>query len=1389
MTNKVLVFSMVMLCTFFVQRKANAQGEQFRFKQLGIENGLSHPEVRSILKDSRGFIWIATGFGLNRFDGYAVKSFYNDPQDTTSLRDDEVNRLFEAPGGLLVVRTFTGLVLYNSEKENFERQLQPFFSRYGVSERLINIVRGRDGSFWFVEPDKLIRFDSKQNLFVIKHIKGDSSAIIEDNISDFAIDKDGNQWVVHRNGIIEKIEITNGQVRVVQRVTAIGQVNNGINAEYRITCDSDGDLWLCAPGFHQGIFHYDRQQNTLGQISTESSPVKLNNNSVAWVVEGTNGTIWIGTDHGGINVIDKKRWTIRYFLHRESDPRSVAENSVTYLYRDDQGIMWVGTYKRGVSFYHENIYRFDLYKRYALDAGSLPFEDVNEFAEDEKGNLWIGTNGGGLLYFDRHRGTFKQYLHDPANQNSISSNVVVSLCVDSERNLWIGTYKGGLNKFDGKKFTRYKHIKGDSLSLPSQNIWAVFEDSGNRLWIGTIEAGGALFDRKTGKCHRLKLFGPNAMQSVTIDVINEDRLGNIWFGTRNGVDVLSKDGKTFTHYSSSSAPNALSHNSVMDFLRDSKGRMWIATFDGLNLFDEQINGFKIYRDKRTHKAVLTVREDNYGHIWMSTFDGLVEMTLSDSSINQVSFKRYTESDGIQGRQFNQNAGYKTSKGELVFGGPTGFNIINDRERKYEAFPTRVVLSGLELYERPVAIGEEIDGVVVLNKAISEASEIVLPPNKNFFSIKVSALNFFNPERDRYVYKLEGLSKEWLPVDAKSHEIVFNSLNPGTYKLKVKVVNSDGVWSESEAALSVVIQPPFWKTNIAFALYVLLLLGILFIARRLIQQREKLKFALEHERHEIQRVQELDMMKVKFFTNVSHEFRTPLTLILTPIERLIKKVTDPDQLVQFQLIQRNGRRLMTLVNQLLDFKKLEVHDIKFNPSRGDIVSFTKETALSFSDLSEKKHIRLEFKSSIDHLDTLFDQDKLEKILFNLLSNAFKFTLEGGVISVNLDLIREGSDHFIEIAVKDTGIGIPQDKIDKIFEPFFQSDLPKSIINVGSGIGLSITKEFIRIHGGRINVESEVGKGSCFRITIPRIEPGVVTDRDPEEDVIISLNEEKTPAITEPNADHNLDKGVVKGKKRTILLVEDNDDFRFYLKDNLKFLYTIHEARNGQEGYEMIISTQPDLIVSDIMMPEMSGIELCTKLKSDERVSHIPVILLTAKSSEDQRLEGFKSGADDYITKPFNFEVLEARIENLLRRREKSQKTFRKTLEVKSSELQITPLDVKFIENAVKCVEKNVSSPDFSVEDLGTELGISRAYVFKKILALTGKTPLEFIRTIRLQHAAQLLEKSQLSVREIAYKVGFNNPKYFTKYFKEQFHTLPSEYAAQKKSEQQQSSSPS
>jgi DNA-binding response OmpR family regulator/nitrogen-specific signal transduction histidine kinase len=525
----------------------------------------------------------------------------------------------------------------------------------------------------------------------------------------------------------------------------------------------------------------------------------------------------------------------------------------------------------------------------------------------------------------------------------------------------------------------------------------------------------------------------------------------------------------------------------------------------------------------------------------------------------------------------------------------------------------------------------------------------------------------------------------------------------------------------------------------------------------------MRFRVQQDKIEAQRMHELDEMKIKFFTNVSHEFRTPLTLILTPLENLIKNSTTEEEKSHFQLIHRNARRLLNLVNQLLDFRNVEVQEVKLNTSEGDIISFIRELVFSFSDVSKQKNVALNFSSTLASFETYFDQDKVEKIIFNLLSNAFKFTVTGKV-EVELSQLEKESVSYLKIDVIDTGIGIPRDKQSKVFERFYQHQLPGSMVNEGNGIGLSIVYEFVKAHGGFMELVSEPSKGSTFTVYLPLQKISIAAEQ--REILDISPDE-----IEEAAAEDN--------SKPSLLLVEDNDDFRLYLKDHLRKEYTVLEASNGKQGFQKAINAIPDIIISDVMMPEMNGMELCKKLKADRNTSHIPVILLTARHAPEQKIEGFEYGADDYITKPFNFDILQSRIKNLIHQRRIFQKQFQKHLTVQASEVQITSLDEKFIKGAIETVEANLSNTDFSVEELSRLMGMSRVLLYRKLLSLTGKSPIEFIRTIRLQRAAQLLEKSQYTVSEISFQVGFNNPKYFAKYFKDEYHVLPSAYGGRKK----------
>ncbi|WP_369411807.1 hybrid sensor histidine kinase/response regulator transcription factor [Chryseolinea lacunae] len=1375
-----LLFFLAMLCWGTMC----AQTEQYKFSHVNVNQGLSHNQIKCFLKDSRGFVWFGTLSGLNRFDGYSIKVYRNDAADTTSIRNSDVNKMFEDPAGNIWLTTWSGIDVYDPETETFHHNTRTYLDRFGIPEGIItDIKKDSQGNFWFIHATLgLFQYHApSRKLTPLFHKEVDSTSIATNHVSSLQEDGHGQLWIVHQNGVLERLDVATGKVAYRNHILSKQLKSDG--TRYNLVVDSDGELWIFVGDSNRGLFRFSNGGKTFEHIDDHSQPLRLNTNIVRGVAQDNKGIIWVATDHGGINLINKKKNTVNYIFNDPSDEKSLSQNSINTMYKDYEGIIWIGTFKHGVNYYHENIIRFNVYRHQASNPKGLMFDDINAFVSEANGNLWIGSNGGGLIYFDRQKNTFTQYVHDPKNPNSLSNNVIVSLWMDRDKKLWIGTYFGGLNMFDGKKFTHYKHDPANPKSIADDNSWEVFEDSRGNLWIGTLNQGLDLFDRRKQEFRHYQLGDDNSIHSTYVPSLMEDNEGNLWVGTGYGIDVLEKATNRFVHYlSDANTPGTLSNNSVLFLTQDSRGLVWVGTHGGLNVFDPTTKKFKHYReeDGLPHNSILTVVEDNSHNLWVSTPHGLSNILVKfekNSRALDLTFKNYDESDGLQGRQFNDNAVGKTPQGELAFGGPNGFNLFQPDLIGINKNIPKVMITDLQIFNKSVKIGEVFDGNVVLEKSITETKSITLKHSDNVFSIEFVALNYFHPLKSQYKYKLEGFNNQWLVTDGSQRKVTYTNIDPGDYTFSVLASNNEGVWDETPTKLKITVLPPFWKTRTAFVLYIFIILGALLLSRQLILERERMKYKIEKERQEAQQLHELDMMKIKFFTNVSHEFRTPLTLILTPLERLLKNTNDNDQRGQFQMIHRNARRLLNLVNQLLDFRRMEVQETKLNASEGDLVAFVKEATLSFSDLSEKKNIELTFQTAVPSLETIFDKDKLEKILFNLLSNAFKFTPEGGKVDVAMALRVKDEDQskWMEINVKDTGIGVPADMHEKIFERFFQNDLPHTMVNQGSGIGLSITKEFVKAHNGTITVQSEPNEGSCFTVLIPVVELSGATTPTPAP----PQWEEIAVASPQPEEAVPADQQASQTRKPVLLLVEDNEDFRFYLKDNLKGQYTIVEARNGSEGWQKTVQHLPDLIVSDVMMPVMNGIELCKKIKADPAVSHTPIILLTARTNEEQKVEGFEIGADDYVTKPFNFEILQSRIRNLIHQRELFHKEFRKQIEVKATSINITSLDEKLIQNAIKVVEDHISDPDFSVEDLSRELGMSRVHLYKKLLALTGKGPLEFIRTIRLQRAAQLLEKSQLTISEVAYKVGFNSPKYFAKYFRDEFSMLPSAYVASKK----------
>jgi len=1362
-----------------------AQGK-FMFKHLGVSNGLSHSQVNCIYKDSRGFMWFGTVSGLNRYDGYNYKLFQHIEKDTTSIIDNYISNIQEDANADLWINTGSGYTIYDSRKEKFRRNIAYELNKYGIHQtgELIYIDKQKNllcynrgtGIYQYQNASK------KLLLFKQDALGGNLSRGIITDI------RESNTYylVLYRTGLLECVNKKSG--KVVRRDNYIPAHFSVSANKFSAFVDSDGDYWIYSDGSY-GVWLYHAKEKNWEYISNMAtkSVYMLSSNVIRGIEQDAIGNVWIGTDHGGINLIDKQKGRITYLQNDATDERSISHNSINCIYRDNTNIMWVGTYKKGISYYSESIFKFEVDHMPYLNNQKNLNNDVTIFAEDIKGNLWIGTNGVGVINYNKSTGERQLYQHLAGNDGSLTSNVIVSLCAARDGKVWIGTYLGGMDCFDGHRFIHYRHDPKNPNSLANNNVWSIVEDPEGYIWIGTLGSGLQRLNPKTGQFVTFNNSKKELLSSESISSLYLGRDNVLYIGTAIGITTYNLRTGVFERFHGNKrGDQTFSNLSVNQLYEDSRGLLWVATREGLNIFDRKNDKITpIYKSNGLPDNVITgIVEDNNKNMWVTTSNGVSNIivgTNPKTGDNTYTYYNYDERDGLQSSEFNIRSIIRSYRGEILMGGIRGYNIFNPEVIKYNRILPKVVFTDLQLFNTSVKVDSVYDGNCILKEGLNWTKEIVLNYSQNIFSIDFSSMNYVLPEKTKYAYKLEGFNSDWLTTDENIHKITYTNLAPGTYTLKVKAANSDGFWNEEATSLKIVIKPPFWRSGLAYIFYFFLLIGILLRARQQILKSERSRYKLHQIELEAQRNHEIDDMKLRFFTNISHELRTPLTLIISPLENVIKTMNNEEQKQKLEMVHRNALRLLNLVNQLIDFRKLDVQGHQINLSCGDVVVYIKNICSSFAELSEKKNIRLTFYSSIDELQMEFDEDKIGKIMMNLLSNAFKFTNEGGRVEVHVNLLppsEEDKNEKLEIRVADTGIGISDDEKEKIFERFYQVKQSDDHKFGGSGIGLHMVKEFVLLHKGRVEVHNNAGKGSIFVVTIP-------VNRKNEEEKKLVISEGQVKVLNEKSEElaEASDSNSEVTTSSVILVVDDNDDFRTFMKDSLKSEFVIQEARNGKEAWESIPDSLPDMIISDVMMPEMDGYELCRLVKSDVRTSHIPLILLTARTAEEHKLEGLETGADDYITKPFNFDILMLRIRKLMERREAAQATFRKQIEVKPSDITITSLDEKLIQKAIKYVEDNISSSnELSVEELSKNLGMSRVHLYKKLLSITGKTPIEFIRTIRLKRAAQLLRESQLNISEIAYEVGFNNPKYFSKYFKEEFGMLPSAYQDKKENDE-------
>lgn len=1340
-------------------RTATAQHEPPRFTAITSMDGLSSNTVTAVLKDRYGLLWFATDDGLNKFDGTGFTVYRHQKKDSTSLKSNDVSALYEDRAGRIWVGTIIGsLHLYDRRKDSFIR-VKTYHSINSVCE-------DAQGKIWVGTTQGLIIVDpATLHIKTFTNIPDTPVQVAGKHIHRIFRDRRQQMWVGTGNGLFKFLGKQNRFIPVDYRgaqsypsgsefITAIGE-------------DSSGNMWI---GTQNGLFVPGDGARPMQHFRYEpGNGQSISNNMIFAIGVQSRNEVWIGTD-GGLNIIDTRTGRV---THHAPDPRrpfSITNKSIRSILPDPAGITWLGTYKGGVNKYDRNLTLFGLKRCDPYDPYGLSAPFVTSFAEHPDGRIFVGTDDGGVNLYDRKTNLFRKYPIHAQNKAASSGLAVLSLKMTAPDVLWIGTFQDGLFRLNPATGRYEQFTQGpEAGSLGNNNIFSLTQDKNGKLWIGTNGGGVNVFHPETG--HFERLFDPGVSLPNRIIPLNayirdivQDRHGKMWIASHGtGIAVYDPEKRVSTLLDRDQA--ALPSNNVLSLLEDSRGNIWAGTGgEGLALFDPKTRKFRTFGvDEGLSSGMINkVLEDAQGRIWVSTNEG-----ISFFDIHKKKFTNYTAYNGLQNSTFALGAGLRASDNMLFFGGIAGFNYIDTRGLKMNQGYTPVILRELKVGNRTITSADS----GMIDADISVARSIRLDYKQNF-SIGFGALNYTNPEQTAYRYRLVGLQNEWQQA-GNATSASYTNLSPGEYRFEVQASSDGSDWSSTPASVTVLVKPPFYLTIYAYIFYVLAPIAVVFLMRRRGIRKLQHKFREEQARREIERAQELDRLKIKFLTNLSHEFRTPISLILAPAETLLGQES-PHQ-PQISAIRRNAKRLLNLVDQLLDFKNLQDQELKADLRRADIVPFIRDACDSFSDLSQRKRIRFTFDSAIAHLLIDFDAGKMERILFNLLSNAFKFTPEGGEVALQLSCGTDDSQqNWLYIKVSDTGIGIAPEHHKKIFDRFFQDDADASVLNQGSGIGLSIVKEFVQMHGGFITVGSNGDKGSVFTVGLPcetfvynpvEIAPVDALADIPQQQAASDL------ANKSPQADFD--------DLPRILIVEDNPEFRHYLKENLETHYRVLEAADGKEGWQKALSHHPELIVSDIAMPEMDGLAMSEKIRSDKRTSHIPIILLTASSGEEQQLKGLSSGANDYLTKPFNFEILNIKINNLLLLNRLLKDVYSRQIQMTGRDEAIESGDVKLLRDILSYIDDNLNSTQLSVENLARHVGMSRGTLYTKVLEISGQSPIEFIRSIKLEKAALLLEKSDMNVSQISYTAGFATPNYFTKSFKARFNMLPSEYKAMKR----------
>jgi len=1373
----VIVFQFVILAD---------QSAQFlnNFDYLTVSEGLSQNTVNDIYKDTRGFIWIGTNDGLNRFDGYAFTKYQFRFDDSTSLSNNRVYEICEDDEGNLWIGTKGGLNRYNRASDNFTRFMNSHLVNSPLTNNFIRaLLYDSAGNLWIGTLGgglHVLYHGSDRITWLNPSTTGpDKNKLHDLFVSDISEDAEGNIWVASRSQGISRLDQDKIRYEFFPLQEDEGQESFSLLGKTMLH-DSDGMIWVCTEG--DGLYKLDLQHESILHFQEKDNSGMINSNIVKDIIEDRNHRMWIATDGGGLTILDKKTGKTNAVQLNPDVPGGINSNAIYSLLQDDQYIVWIGTFAGGVNVFDPKKTKFKNFTYQSSKINSLSHPSVLCFAEDADGGVWIGTDGGGLNHFNPETEYFDQICSGQDEPGCISSNVITALLRDNQERLWVGTYNGGLNILskENKIIAKYTYRANDPGGLRNNNVWSVYQDHVGTVWVGTSDG----LHRYKEKSETFEYIEPPFIQGIPfqgrISVIYEDDDHNLWFGGGHIYTLNESGDKLRIALLPTHVIERIQDFEIRALFQDQQKRLWIGTEGGgLIMYDEIHDSTRFFSeiDGLPNNSVHRIIQDENQQLWLSTNNGI---SMLIPSIGE--FRNYDVHDGLQSNQFSYSGAMKTSSGNIYFGGVNGFNYFHPDSIQPNSFIPPIVITNFLIFNRKVPIGSKNSP---LKTHISETDQITLKHSQSVITFEFTALNYTSSERNQYEVILEGFENEWRSIGTQ-RSATFTNLDAGNYTFKVRGSNNDLIWNDVGTQIDIRVLPPWWKSWYAYLIYALIIFTILIGYQRAFLKQARLRHKLQIKEIENANIEEMNQMEIRFFTNISHEFKTPLTLIKGPLEQIMaENKFDEKTSKKLRVMRSNTRRLMRLINQLMEFRKIKQSTLDLRVSEANIYVFLSQIKDVFSVLAEKKSIDFSFHSEHQQKNIWFDADKIEKIVYNLLSNAFKHTPENGFIELRLS---ERNNIETVIAVMNSGKGIPPDKIDRLFERFYMLEEQDSIsdsVDPGSGIGLSLSKTLIERHYGEIQVSSIPGEETTFSVSFPGIRSAYKDSEIAPAVTEFDLSFTTGRATDELFSKRTLEKSdstainsatEVSNEAVRILLVEDNHEVREFIHDILPGTYSIHDAEDGLQGYEMIKQIEPDLIISDVMMPGMNGFELCRLVKGEEESCHIPLILLTAKTAEEDKIEGLETGADDYITKPFNPIEFKQKVINILSTRKKAWERFRKGLILEPSDIAVTSFDEKFLKNAVEAVEQHIDDPDFDVSQLVSKTGMSRSVMYRKLKALTGQSANEFINTLRLKRAAQLLSKQKLSISEITYMVGYNDPQYFSKCFKKQFGKTPSQYAS-------------